>query len=247
MAQEHASGLLIEEHEYVESLIRQTKEALQKYKRDTHFPIVENGDGSLTDSKYGGIPYVVQGESWPICNYKYCKCGYPMEFVVQINLDTLPFNETKFGNGILQVWSCPNMSNSVKARIIRPIDTAGAKIQVPENSFPAKRIVGWKRTDDYPYLEEIEEEDLDEEIWDELDERAAWEYPVGEDKIGGWPSWRQRVEYPRCPICQQEMTTLLLQMAGGSENHKWDEDSTGMGYILQCPNHKNEVGHVYSR
>jgi uncharacterized protein YwqG len=252
MAHEHASELSIEEQEHVESLIYHTKVSLQKYKREAYFPVFEDGDSNLIDSKFGGTPFMQQGENWPIC-----QCGYPMEFGVQINLDNLPFNRGELGNGLLQLWSCSQFDICDCYSIItRIIPIIGIQVLVSDISkmtcrsseiFPAKRITGWTREDDYPYLEEIEEDDLNEEIWDELDERAAWEYPESEDKIGGWPCWRQHVKYPECPICQEEMTTLLLQIAGGSKNHKWDFDATGIGYIHQCPSHKDQVRYVYSR
>jgi uncharacterized protein YwqG len=91
---------------------------LEKYKRDAYFPIVEDGDGCLTDSKFGGTPYMRKEDKWPICD-----CGYPTEFGVQINLDNLSFNKGKYGTGLSQFWKCPidcGLDESIVVRIIVP-------------------------------------------------------------------------------------------------------------------------------
>lgn len=247
-----------------DSLIDYTRTALQKYKRKTYrlefyYPYELNREESLTDSKIGGIPYMQEGKIWP-----FCKCGLPMEFGVQINLDTLPTKE--FGTGLFQFWCCSNdETTEVITRIIQ-INGPGIQIVVPkvpttkirpedgvqlqifefEKKFPAQ-IIKWNSEDDYPHLKDVEENDLDEDIWKELDDTSIWEFPESIDKVGGWTSWRQRVVYPECPICQESMTALLLQIAGGSRRHKWDHDEGGMGYIHQCLTHKDQVKFTYSR
>jgi uncharacterized protein YwqG len=282
--------------ENMKSLIHQTKAALQKYKRDAFIPIVENGDGSLTDSKFGGTPYMREEDKWSIC-----ECGYPTEFVVQINLDTLPFNKGEYGTGLFQMWKCPIDCGSSKiVRIIVP-NGSGVKVTIPdinnwqyeigirtlsdrhslqciefgglfmpevkilrpdinklineyrtrhtEPHFPAKRIISWVREDDYPDFEEIEEEDLEEEIWEKHEEYNCWEYGKRGEKMGGWTYWYDKIsvyyKYPKCPICEEEMTTLLLQIDHDSNIHLWNiYYGEGTVNIYQCRQHKQQVEYI---
>jgi hypothetical protein len=64
--------------------------------------------------------------------------------------------------------------------------------------------------------------------------------------MGGWTHWYCRLHvsyvYPKCYICEEEMTTLLLQIDHNSKIHKWDVYyDEGTVYIYQCPNHKDQV------
>lgn len=208
---------------------------MEKYKRDAYAPTIEDGDGSLTDSKFGGVPYME--EEWPLC-----ECPYPMEFVIQINLNTLPVTK---GDGLLQVWKCPidchEGSKNAFIRIINPKEPV--KVEVPDfsqyhcldtdgnrhtliNHFPAKRIVSWNQIDDYPDSNEIEEE---------VD--SNWEYALGGDKLGGWVNWHKEIMYPLCEICEEFMNPLL-QLEKDSQIHQWED---GAMYIFQCPNHLNQI------
>ena len=171
------------------TLIHQAKSSLQKYKRHAYFPIIasDNDDGCLTDSKFGGLPYMFQNEIWP-----FCKCGSPMELGIQLNLDTLPTKQ--FGNGLFQFWSCSQndcLSTEVITRIIIPNgpETQVIMLNFSDKNFTPKRIIEWVRQDDYPHLDEIEEDALNEDIWEQLEDTGLWECPENLDKIGGWTSW----------------------------------------------------------
>ena len=282
-------GTFPKKYEQADYLVDQIKRSLQKYKRNAYIPVVEDDDGSLLDSKFGGTPYMRKEDKWPICG-----CGYPTEFGVQINLDTLPFNNGEFGTGILQFWKCPldcDSNDSEMVRVIVPNDV-GNKVPISdinqwqyeigikklleprslhclhgdgfmssdinelvgfyrnrhtEPHFLPKRIISWVREDDYPDLEEIEEEDLEEEIWEKHEKYNCWNYGLEGEKMGGWSHWYDRFgdeyKYPKCPICEEEMTTLLLKMGENSKIHKWElTDSTAN--IYQCPRHKEQVKYM---
>ncbi|MEM9769323.1 MAG: pentapeptide repeat-containing protein [Cyanobacteria bacterium P01_D01_bin.71] len=64
------------------------------------------------------------------------------------------------------------------------------------------------------------------------------------DKLAGWPHWVQDVEYPKCPECDRLMDTLVFEFA--SDDHipyLWGD--VGTGYILQCPDHKEQVAFLW--
>ncbi|WP_104901104.1 DUF1963 domain-containing protein [Nostoc sp. 'Peltigera membranacea cyanobiont' N6] len=87
------------------SKLEQLKKKLSGVKRLAWKPIVQEGDGDLTVSKFGGKPWLNADEEWPCCP----NCGKPIQLFLQLNLDELPQNlNTKFGNGILQFFYCTN-------------------------------------------------------------------------------------------------------------------------------------------
>ena len=68
--------------------------------------------------------------------------------------------------------------------------------------------------------------------------------PFEGDKLAGWPYWVQDVEYPKCPTCDRLMDTLIFEFA--SDDHVpylWGD--VGTGYILQCPDHKDQVAFLW--
>jgi hypothetical protein len=66
---------------------------------------------------------------------------------------------------------------------------------------------------------------------------------AGGDKIGGWPKWVQRVEYPRCPECSAEMR-FLLQL-GWHDNLPESFGDLGTGYLTFCPSHPRMLAFAY--
>ena len=49
-------------------------------------PVVANGQGAPAESRFGGLPGMLEGESWPACG----GCDKPMAFFVQVNLADAP-------------------------------------------------------------------------------------------------------------------------------------------------------------
>ena len=54
--------------------------------RPTWLPLTEEGEDRATASKYGGLPWLSRGESWPSCGH----CRRAMHLLIQINLRELP-------------------------------------------------------------------------------------------------------------------------------------------------------------
>jgi uncharacterized protein YwqG len=141
-------------------------------------PIVEEGDGSPTDSKFGGMPWSGPHAPWPECR----ACKVPMALFFQLRLGDLPEGPGKrHGKGLLQFFYCPRGSECLSefgyipfksvsscVRIIRPIPRAKAASPPPgagafledEEPMTPNRIVGWTQFDDLPDPGELEENGL---------------------------------------------------------------------------------------
>jgi len=205
-------------------------------------PIVEDGDSELTASKFSGTPVVLAGENWPRCP----NCEQCMQLFVQLASSDLPEGAPRFGDGLLQLFYCTSsdplcevdceayfpFASSVLGRVVDPA-ASEAPASRPEEPLPAKRIVGWKRCDDYPHWEELEPKGValsDREI------DALWEhFPVTGDKLGGWPAWVQGVEYPDCTTCGRVME-LRFQI-DSEDNLPYMFGDVGTGHLFQCAEH----------
>ncbi|WP_205127372.1 MULTISPECIES: DUF1963 domain-containing protein [Okeania] len=106
-----------------------------------------------------GLP---KDEQWPKCPH----CQNPLQFFLQLNLNTLPEAlKNEFGSGILQMFYCTNeellcdcdnegwepFSDIHLIRIFQP-ETEAQDVKIPENQkvFPPKLIVDWQQLEDYP-------------------------------------------------------------------------------------------------
>ncbi|RUR87009.1 DUF1963 domain-containing protein [Chlorogloeopsis fritschii PCC 9212] len=132
-------------------------------------------------------------------------------------------------------------------RIVQP-NHQPTEYEIPEMEglFPAKLIVGWKEVSDYPNWLEIDEFKipLEKDEEDILDDILMEEFHQGGDKLAGWPDWVQVPEYPKCPICSQPMNQLVFQLES-ADNIPYTWGDAGVGYILQCPQHKEEVAFLW--
>ncbi|MGG6239524.1 pentapeptide repeat-containing protein [Nodosilinea sp. AN01ver1] len=263
------------------------EQAIQHLKRPGWIPVVQQGDGDMNRSKFGGKPWLNADESWPTCP----NCGNPMRFFFQVNLQDIPEElNQNFGAGILQFFYCtyetriehdhpipsktftygnlltgnakhiehksceddclgymPFAENQL-VRIIQPTETP-AVFEIPETvynlsmlrreEFPARLIVDWQRVNDYPDYEEILDQGIDFEHDDFVFMHDSGLYHH-RDKLAGWPNWVQDVEYPDCPICQQQMNQLIFQLVS-DDNIPYLWGDMGTGYVLQCPTHKDQV------
>ena len=224
--------------------------AVKSFGRSAWKPIVENGDGPLSASKFAGLAFVKPDEEYPLCQ----NCGKPLQLFVQLDLDTLPEQlREEFGRGLLQLFYCVSekplcevecsaffpFAKSVVTRIIPPETTATA-VERPsfEGAFPPKLIIGWEEMEDFPGGDEAESLgiELDE---DEMDALCESGYPLAGDKLAGYPMWVQGIEYPDCPVCGEEMR-LLFQI-DSEDNLPFMFGDIGCGHITQCKTHREQV------
>ncbi len=156
----------------------------------------------------------------------------------------------------------PFSDKATRVRIIRPIPQTEAGPAPPGYEPPEAsplRIVGWDRFDDRPDFHEFKSNGLLDDLdfaTDTLRLRCpelgldlttpdnpqlidAISRAATGDKLGGWPKWIQREEYPSCPRCGLRMT-LVFQV--DSHDHIRDGfGDFGTGHLTQCPEHKDIV------
>jgi uncharacterized protein YwqG len=223
-------------------------------------PIVEEGDRGITASKFSGVPWLAENESYPRCG----DCQALMPLFLQLDLSKIPAELVgRFGNGLLQMFYCTDcgsympLENNKLVRIVQPSGNAQSLQPDAHPSFPAKTIVGWTQLDDYPNSQEYEELGL---IFDydfsantihiecpsvglvienlSMDDALEAEevYTVPGDKLAGYPYWIQGIEYPYCPECNRRMEVVF--QIDSEDNLPYMFGDVGCGHITQCPQHK---------
>ncbi len=134
-------------------------------------------------------------------------------------------------------------------RIVQPSNLS-IDVQIPEinNLSPAHLIVDWEEQEDYPdcYPGTEDTKVLNGIIFnnEEYDFIYEQEMYVTGTKLAGWPTWIQIHEYPNCPICNQPMNQFVFQL-DPEDNHPCTWGDWGKGYLLQCPEHKDQLALVW--
>jgi hypothetical protein len=139
--------------------------------------------------------------------------------------------------------ACTPFSSSQVARIVQPQGLpANCPMPIMETFFPEKLVTGWEHFSEYPTPEEASAcgVALDRDETAVLHEAGLW--PKTGDKLGGWPCWAQALDYPSCPTCKQPMNRLLFQLEQqGRENFPYPHQGLGVGYLVQCSAHPEQV------
>ena len=97
---------------------------LLAFKRKAWKPVVVDGDGPRTSSKFSGTPWLAADEIWPMCS----NCGKPMLLCVQLNRGDLPQPlKGEFGSGLLQLFYSRAFCNHIKyTRRVNEMEKSGA-------------------------------------------------------------------------------------------------------------------------
>ena len=240
----------------------------EKHRRPAWKPIVEDGDGSATSSKFAGVPWLDPGESVPKC----AACGNLLQLLLQLDLGMLPSaSSNQFGDGLLQLFYCtdnqcdgegwePFSNEKTLVRVVHPGGTGTRKdMSGASGEFPAKKIIGWQEFQDWPQSAEQEELGLKytydfkantarlecnelgllfEHVRDDELAEKVSSAQAG-DKLSGWPYWVQGVEYPNCPRCNRRM--VLIFQLDSEDNLPFMFGDSGCGHITQCSEHKEVV------
>jgi uncharacterized protein YwqG len=252
-----------------EAVIQQLEPWWAKHRRPAWKPVVEDGDGPVTGSKFSGMPWIGADSPWPECG----ACGTPLQLFLQLDLGDLPEELGRpFGDGPLQLFYCcedecqgyggwePFADDLSRVRVVHPVGR-GQDSRVPQRPgyFPAKRIVGWERFIDLPKPVEHEELGLKYQydhkrgavrveclelglVFDSVPSRGLAERIANSrlgDKLAGWPAWIQWVEYPSCPRCGRRMALVFQVDSDGNVPFMFGD--AGCGHITQCPEHKDVV------
>jgi uncharacterized protein YwqG len=251
-----------------EEIIRTLEPWLAKNRRLAWKPITEDGDGPVTASKFCGTPWTGRDAPWPDCGhckkplqlFLQLDLGGLPELGGRFGTGLLQLfyctREECEGYG---GWE-PFADDVSRVRVVQPT-RPGQKGPVPEQEslFPPKRIVGWDRFIDLPKPSEHQElglkyvydhkadtvrlecEELGlvfDNIKDDMLAENIADSELG-DKLAGWPSWIQNVEYPDCPRCGKRMIHVF--QVDSEDNVPFMFGDSGCGHVTQCPDHKEVV------
>ena len=238
------------------------REDFRVLRRPTWLPLTGQGEDRPTASRYGGIPWLSRGESWPPCGH----CHRAMHLFLQINLEESPADVGgRFGRGMIEFFYCkrrdcvedcgrkfpPDEMSLVRLVDLDEPGRPGSRHEGPEDLFPADLIVDWEEQMDYhPDRDDLKE--LGIEVTDE--ERDLFDgfglIETG-DKLGGWPAWIQGSQSMACRSCGRSMQHIFqfephvhLDYSFGQEFFDRPVD-WGCGWLFQCPEHKNQLAFTW--
>jgi hypothetical protein len=179
---------------------------------------------------------------------------------LQLDVDALPTEIAgQLGSGLLQMFYCVSRANCPRrdqawldpfapCQLLRRIGTAtgGPPSVVPKFDWeiPPRRITGWEPVDDYPDRTELPDLGIDEEedALEAMSDRGL--EPRQNDKLLGWPSWPQYVDYPRCRICNRELWQVFSLESNHNLQYMFGDD--GCGHVTCCPDHPDELAFQWS-
>ncbi len=224
-------------------------------RRTAWFPLVLRQDGPEWSSKFGGVPFIPEGESHPICS----NCTRPMELLLQLDVATLPDPARFGGDGLVQLFFCTHRApkcehclcghgNHGPRSLLARRGGAGARrcasTAVTAGVVLPKHIVEWEAADDYPHCEESKAREVAERMTDEqMDAWLAGDTDLWGEKLGGWPVWRQAAVRPPCPRCSQPMESIFQIDSNDLVEIAWDD--AGVAHLFQCAQHPDELAFTW--
>lgn len=235
----------------LETKVQHANRLLDAYKRVAYIPVTQNAEPKFSaDSKFGGLPYLNEQNSWPICP----GCHKKMKLFLQLDLRNIPEERE---NSLLQLFYCttedphcesdfeaffPFSKASVCRKVIISVESDEIEYDLDDH-LPEVRIHQWTKVFDYPHPEEYYDLGIDlesdEELEYELEKRKIGVTYAG-DKLFGWPFWVQSVEYPADRVSGTPMN-LFFQI-NSVENLAYMFGDAGIGHITISPDNKNELG-----
>jgi hypothetical protein len=183
-----------------------------------------------------------------------------MALFLQLDLATLPGEIAgELGAGLLQMFYCVSRHECFLRgegcrepfspyQLLRRISpyTGGPPSVLPkfDHVIPPRRIIGWQPVEDFPGRTEWADLGIEADE-DAADAMFGLGYePRQSDKLLGWPSWPQYVDYPRCRACGRELW-LVFQLES-DQNLRFMFGDDGCGHITCCPDHPEELAFQWS-
>jgi uncharacterized protein YwqG len=149
--------------------LTKVQEILKPYAQPVWVPRVQDRTTSPTESKYGGSPWLAEGESWPVCTLCHTE---PLLFVLQLEISALPdpLKSHLGGQGWIQLFYSDHdcfpeiekdkpLDLSTLSVVRRVRSTQGQAMPQPPDSFDRppvieRAITGWQEMVEYPNWEE---------------------------------------------------------------------------------------------
>lgn len=209
-------------------------------------------------TKFGGIPYMEQGDEWTACG----GCDEPLSFIFQCNLAECPHSSSRGLFTFFYCHSCsswgdipPDVENAwIVHRYDSPDASKAAKIddQTSEDVrlnkcacdlVVAKSLPDWEGVNDLgPAIAKLSAKQNKEEPWAAY-QAAAIELLGSESdmrtQISGYPMWVQGAEPIECEECGEFMRLLAQIDSEEKAGLMWGD--SGMVYLFECPEHPSAV------
>ena len=231
------------------------------------------GTNANARSHFGGDPILADGEQWPMCGACGAAMLLFLQLDVATLPEGHPVRGSGLlqlfccADGI----DCETWSAFSKGHLVRLQASSGSRVMCPAidpqltQSFPCRSIDAWEPVVDMPNPQEHEalgiayERDFNAKTVvatcaainvavGPLSQDLGIQYAIGEsasyDKLGGWPSWIQGVEYPSCKICQQRMELVLQLDSEDSVPHMFGD--MGRGHTTQCLAHPEVLAFAWA-
>jgi uncharacterized protein YwqG len=253
-----------------EEIIQSFEPWRDRHRRPSWRPVVEEGDGPPSASKFCGTPWIGPDAPWPECG----RCHQPLPLFVQLDLGDLPEEiGSRFGTGLLQLFYCtrdecegydgwePFADVMSRVRVVQPVGAGPTAPSPPrdESGLHAKRIVGWERFLDLPKPSEhrelglsytynhtvrtvrVECRELDLVFEDVPSANLAED--VADSELGDkLAGWPAWIQNVEYPSCPRCGRRMVHVLQVDSEDHiPFMFGDAGCGHITQCPEHKEVV------
>lgn len=229
------------------ALLAASPAGVRAYERVAYLARTESGPFGA-GSGFGGQPYLPDGVDHPVCP----GCQRPLSLVAQLDTASLPDGVVR-GDGLVQLFYCgpglddPDCDPDLAAweafspvHVQRLVPRGSGATSMIGTPLSPHRIVGWLTVREIPDWQELHRFGVD--VGDPPDEEEP--FPYAGEKLGGWPSWVQGIEYPSCPECGTEMA-LILQIDSERTLPTVFGDM-GIGHLTQCPNHPAVLGFAWA-
>jgi len=219
--------------------------AIRAYRRTAHLMILHRAETPLARSvtKFGGLPYLVQNEQWPVCSV----CHRPMSFIFQANIADISGVFRLDDYDLLTFYycldCCPRSSQEERGYRLQlrqtsrgdALQAAHFALRREEAAEPCECAVVFRPIEDLPPAETLVAIlGTDEGVLDEYN-RHIERLRRGNlcaSKIGGYPHWVQVEPTVRCR-CGMAMRFFAQIESEVEANLLWGDN--GVLYLFLCP------------
>ena len=229
-------------------------------------PLRGGPDISPIGSKFGGRPFAVAAEAWPMCG----TCGQGLTFVFQCNLAALPEECRQdlggpAADGLFAFYYCHSCGSWgdvpgdapgawIVRRYEKPVETEAATIE--DLSPPDTRtrpcactfaselsIPDWEEYSDMEPVAAVGATPADRMDAARAYHRACEELVgvswISKTRVGGYPFYIQGSVWARCRECGSRMRLLAQIQSEEDAGLMWGD--CGSVYLFECPAHPREM------
>ena len=206
-----------------------------------------NGRGTFV----GGIPYLEQGEPWPVCQHHKVE----MKFVLQVDqadaLHASPFS------GIYTIFTCaaPFITRFTDQKLgkicqpcIRHHANPGTGKNMSKSTMQKNEVIVFQPVQAIDFLPSIHlldhiaaahdlKVEIDEQLYKWMKEQG-WSSRLYDDHLGGWhvTNWDRQTTPPDCKNCSKQLQLVISIESGDGNRSLW-----------ACPQHPKEAFYTFHK